>query len=166
MPTAYELQRERNIAANKKLLESLNIPQVFAPKAPKTKARKRRAPTPEPTDDEPPSKVVRVTAPTDNVDAPSTGLRRSGRNAGKKIDYVAVQERGQPTPVSQRVGVDHDTEPSRPMGKRKYDPYVLLLSNTLALTGVVISSKTFGSIPGIEVGTWWETRSVALGVSP
>ncbi|ETW87243.1 hypothetical protein HETIRDRAFT_153833, partial [Heterobasidion irregulare TC 32-1] len=140
MPTAYELQRERNIAANKKLLESLNIPQVFAPKAQKTKARKRRAPTPEPTDDEPPSKVVRVTASADNVDAPSTGLRRSGRNAGKKIDYVAVQERGQPTPVSQRVGVDHDTEPSRPMGKRKYDP------------------KTFGSIPGIEVGTWWETR--------
>jgi len=36
--------------------------------------------------------------------------------------------------------VDHDGDPRRPSGKRIHDP------------------KTFGHIPGVPVGTWWETR--------
>ncbi|KAI0932237.1 hypothetical protein AcW1_000586 [Taiwanofungus camphoratus] len=69
-----------------------------------------------------------------------TGLRRSRRNQGKKVDYTG-DSIGRPVPrlTSYGVGMKMKSEP-RSVGKRLYDP------------------KTFGTIPGIPVGTWWQTR--------
>jgi E3 ubiquitin-protein ligase UHRF1 len=72
---------------------------------------------------------------------PQSGLRRSLRNAGKEIpDYQGESHEQSPRPVTARVGVDHDGDPRRPSGIRLHDP------------------TTFGDIPGVPVGTWWETR--------
>lgn len=38
----------------------------------------------------------------------------------------------------------------------------LQLSVGRAAVDVGESSKKFGAIPGVEVGTWWETRSALL----
>ncbi|KAI0053788.1 hypothetical protein FA95DRAFT_1508426 [Auriscalpium vulgare] len=150
MPTAYELQREANIARNMALLKSLALasggaeflgmapkPATKPAKKPKTKKRK----TPPPSDgtdsdaDVAPRKV--------RVVEPEGGLRRSSRVAGKTVDYAADDVgpgAGRvPKIVVTKVGPDHDREPSR-ADKRVHDP------------------KTFGAIPGVPVGTWWETR--------
>ncbi|KIY52767.1 hypothetical protein FISHEDRAFT_5535, partial [Fistulina hepatica ATCC 64428] len=72
----------------------------------------------------------------------SSGLRRSARNAGKKVDYKSEQGGEQPLPVSFKAGriSENKGHLGREGGKR------------------VKNFKVFGSIPGIEVGTWWETR--------
>ncbi|KAJ7900386.1 PUA-like domain-containing protein [Mycena olivaceomarginata] len=71
-------------------------------------------------------------------------VRRSSRNAGKTVDYKGERQESSPLPISFKSGI-RDTENSGPLGreagsKRVHDP------------------KTYGSIPGVEVGTWWETR--------
>lgn len=128
-PTAYEIQRQKNLERNKLLLESLGIEPLFPPPAKQTKnltkgaSKKRKAPSP--TDDsatdveKPTKKQARPSAPAENA----AGLRRSARNSGKTVDYNAVQERGQPAPVA-KSSLEHDRDANRPMGKRKHDPYV------------------------------------------
>ncbi|KAH9977603.1 PUA-like domain-containing protein [Lactifluus volemus] len=75
------------------------------------------------------------------LESPQLGLRRSSRNAGKtQPDYQGELQTRLPRLVTTKVGVDHDREPNQRSGKRIHDP------------------KTFGHIPGIPVGTWWETR--------
>ncbi|THH15984.1 hypothetical protein EW146_g4588 [Bondarzewia mesenterica] len=139
MPTAYELRRDMQVAANKKLLEALGLEALKPLRPPpllkQAASKKRKTPSSESQEEKPLNKAPRIAA-AGVTESPTGGLRRSGRNAGKTVDYVSVQERGQPTPVSRKVGIDHDTEPNRPMGKRKHNP------------------KVFGSIPGVPVGTW------------
>ncbi|KAI0265213.1 PUA-like domain-containing protein [Gloeopeniophorella convolvens] len=149
MPTEYELERLANIERNRKLLEGLKlrnegsatgraIATAQPKRAPKQRARapsKKRVRLASDETDEgiPASKAARV-------DAPQTGLRRSSRNVGKVPNYATESQDRAPRLVVSKVGRDHDRDPNRPSGKRTHDP------------------KTFGHIPGIPVGTWWETR--------
>ncbi|TFY80116.1 hypothetical protein EWM64_g3890 [Hericium alpestre] len=144
MPTPYELERLENIKRNRALLEALKIEQYKPPKPAqpeKRKVTKKRKASPTVTTEESPDPVK--SSRTDASDSPATGLRRSQRNAGKSVDYLSIKEQRQPLLVS-KIGIDHDTEPNRRSGKRMHDP------------------KVFGSIPGIEVGTWWETSNDAI----
>ncbi|KAH9076995.1 PUA-like domain-containing protein [Lactarius deliciosus] len=150
MPTNYEQLREENIARNKKLLESLMkknaVEDARRPQPKQTRRVGRKSAPGKPkkriqraSDDEieEPRPIKRARPET-----PQSGVRRSQRNAGKAIpDYQAESQQARlPRLVTTKVGVDHDRDPNRPSGKRVHDP------------------KTFGHIPGIPVGTWWESR--------
>ncbi|KAH9061007.1 PUA-like domain-containing protein [Lactarius vividus] len=150
MPTNYEQLRLKNMARNKELLEGLMkknaVEDASRPQPKQTKRVGRKSAPDKPkkrmqrTDDdetEEPRPIKRVRPQT-----PQTGVRRSQRNAGKAIpDYQAESQQAQlPRLVTTKVGVDHDRDPNRPSGKRIHDP------------------KTFGHIPGVPVGTWWESR--------
>ncbi|KAJ7293610.1 PUA-like domain-containing protein [Mycena rebaudengoi] len=149
MVSDYERQRDRNIARNRELLKSLGLDApLIEPKEKKPKAAPKKR-KPEPTDDSDsrPTKAARTgqegLQESDTGDTPSA-VRRSSRNAGKTVDYKAEHQGGAPVPVSFKSGV-RTTENAGPLGRdggiRTHDP------------------KKFGSIPGIEVGTWWETRA-------
>ncbi|VDB86462.1 unnamed protein product [Peniophora sp. CBMAI 1063] len=149
MPTPYELDREKRIAANKALLAGLHIQeakrQVFgdqpkpaksAPAPKKSKVRKRKTPPPSDsadTDGEEAKPVVKA------VRVDESGLRRSSRNAGKSVDYTKEKVGDPVQTVVRHKGEGIDREPSK-MSKRVHNP------------------KTFGSIPGVQVGDWWQTR--------
>ncbi|KAH9049605.1 PUA-like domain-containing protein [Lactarius hengduanensis] len=157
MPTTYEQLREENIARNKKLLEGLmkknavedarrpqpNQTRRVGRKSAPGKPKKRMQPTDDDEIEEPPP-IKRARPET-----PQSGVRRSQRNAGKAIpDYQAESQQARlPRLVTTKVGVDHDRDPNRPSGKRIHDP------------------KTFGHIPGIPVGTWWESREAERTVA-
>ncbi|RDB28964.1 E3 ubiquitin-protein ligase ORTHRUS 5 [Hypsizygus marmoreus] len=147
MVSEYEKQRARNIEQNVALLQSLGLDKpLLEPKEKPRKTKplgKKRKATSE-------AEIVED-APT-NVKAPrlssevltDTSVRRSSRNAGKKVDYTSEQQRRDPLPLAYSSGVK-TTENTGPLGSegggiRTYDP------------------KTFGTIPGVQVGTWWETR--------
>ncbi|KAJ7225482.1 PUA-like domain-containing protein [Mycena pura] len=141
MVSEYEKQRLRNMERNKALLMELGLNKpLFEPKEVKrVKASKKRKPEPvEDRDSEPVPKTPRI----ESVNTTSGALRRSGRNAGKTIDYQSEQHIGSPVPVSINMRRIENTGPmGRGTGsKRLHDP------------------KVFGSIPSIEVGTWWESR--------
>ena len=125
MPTKYELARAQKIAANRELLRSLCIPEAktFMIKQPipviQKPPRKRKA---QDSEVEPIAKASRVNVA---IDSPSTPLRRSARNAGKLLDYSSEQPSPPPLSYTKKRGLGHKTEPNRPMGKRKYDPYVV-----------------------------------------
>ncbi|KAH9944404.1 uncharacterized protein BXZ73DRAFT_40022 [Epithele typhae] len=81
--------------------------------------------------EEPPKKVAKADH--------GEGVRRSARNRGKELNYkddgeVAAMLRARALP---RV-VSAARDPN--LSKRNYDP------------------KTYGAIPGVPVGSWWETR--------
>ncbi|ESK88898.1 uhrf1 protein [Moniliophthora roreri MCA 2997] len=145
--STYEEQRAQNIAKNKELLRSLGLDKpFFEPKQKRQpkQAKKRKAAENETYEDDgsalssPPAKAPRTAAVTDNG-----GLRRSTRNAGKAVDYKAEKIIQDPEPVSVKAGIRRkgNTGPQGGLnGRRVHNP------------------KVFGSIPGIEVGTWWETR--------
>lgn len=92
MTLSFDEQRDANIARNKALLADLGLdsPNILPSRAkPPPKPRqpkKRKAPTPDASEDsdldQPAPKAARV------VDGDSTGLRRSGRVAGKVVDYA------------------------------------------------------------------------------
>ncbi|KAF8265136.1 PUA-like domain-containing protein [Lactarius quietus] len=132
MPTNYEIQRQENIARNKRLLQGLKEKDVATgvprpqPKPTKTVGRKSTPAKPKKRVERTSDDEIEDFRPMKRVrpEIPQSGLRRSQRNAGKEMpDYQ-----------------DHDRDPRRPTGKRIHDP------------------KTFGHIPGVEVGTWWESR--------
>ncbi|KAF8216207.1 PUA-like domain-containing protein [Mycena galopus ATCC 62051] len=148
MVSAYEQQRLQNIERNKALLNSLGLDKPFfepeevkRTKPAKATSKKRKG---EEHEGAPSPKASRVTS-ANSVDSgkPST-VRRSSRNAGKTVDYKSEHQGGSSLPISFTSGV-RGIENSGPLGreagsKRIHDP------------------KTYGSIPGIEVGTWWDTR--------
>ncbi|KAK0465148.1 PUA-like domain-containing protein [Desarmillaria tabescens] len=147
MISAYEAQRNANIERNRELLKSLGLDTpIFEPtetkRKPKTAPKKRKAPPPA-SDDENPNKAARVEDKTD-VSSSETGVRRSARNRGKAVDYKSEKTGESPMPIAFRAGV-RTSGNEGPLGsgegaRRKHDP------------------KVYGSIPGVEVGTWWETR--------
>ncbi|KAI0757013.1 hypothetical protein C8Q80DRAFT_1215776 [Daedaleopsis nitida] len=134
----------------KALLESFGIQQKQKQVATKRKpdrTKKRVAPqdaVPDTADDdhERPNKVQKVEDDSGNV----SSLRRSSRNKGKALDYndngasAAAAARSLPRVVSARARAGMQGEP-RNTSIRKHDP------------------KTYGAIPGIPVGSWWETRA-------
>ncbi|KAK1217637.1 hypothetical protein PQX77_019710 [Marasmius sp. AFHP31] len=151
--SAYEEQRLQNIERNKEVLKSLGLDKpFFEPKErrkPKAPPKKRKANTYEDASDgtssgsPEPVKKPRVAA-ADDVST-TNGPRRSSRNAGKTVDYKAERVLSDPVPISVEAGIKKvwNTGPQGGgglNGKRVHDP------------------KVFGSIPGIEVGTWWEMR--------
>ncbi|KAF8807436.1 hypothetical protein BYT27DRAFT_7189517 [Phlegmacium glaucopus] len=147
MVSEYQKKREENMRKNKELLISLGLDKpMLEPKETRMKKRpaikKRHLPetSADDEDNKPPTKAQRV----DSDSTSGSSLRRSVRNVGKTVDYQKEVVTDSPVPVSISSGVK-TSENSGPLGrqtgKRRHDP------------------KTFGSIPGIEVGTWWETRA-------
>ena len=93
-------------------------------KTPATK--KRRLPEISADDDggnKPPAKAQRVESD------PTSGVRRSSRNAGKTVDYKNEVVKSSPVPISFSSGVK-TSENSGPLGRqtgrREYDPSVFL----------------------------------------
>ncbi|KAI0254885.1 PUA-like domain-containing protein [Lactifluus subvellereus] len=153
MPTDYERQRAERVAQNTRLLQDLmggiNKENVSTAKKTVTRtagrknAPKKRATLPkkrvQPSSNDglEESRLTKRARP----ETPQPGLRRSSRNAGKTPpNYQGESQVQLPRLVTTKVGVDHDREPNRRSGKRIHDP------------------KTFGHIPGIPVGAWWESR--------
>ncbi|KZT30410.1 hypothetical protein NEOLEDRAFT_1144074 [Neolentinus lepideus HHB14362 ss-1] len=144
--TLYEVQRQKNIDANSALLQQMGLEVPFFPKE---KPRKRSAA---------PKKRMSASAGEDNVDGENRpaktartssdnttnteGPRRSARNAGKKVDYKSEQLTAASRPRLISLKSSDSTMESDPgrSDRRVHDP------------------RTYGSIPGIEVNTWWETR--------
>ncbi|KAF8626539.1 hypothetical protein AX15_004842 [Amanita polypyramis BW_CC] len=140
----YERQRQLNIQKNTELLKSLGLDKpIFEWKEKPTKAKsptkKRKVENEENEEPKRVSKAQRISAA--DPDAGATDVRRSARNAGKRVDYNSEIQRGLPVPLVRKTPKSGNEGPSgRDGGQRKYDP------------------KTFGHIPGVEIGTWWESR--------
>ncbi|KAJ3511296.1 hypothetical protein NLJ89_g4188 [Agrocybe chaxingu] len=149
MVSQYEIDKAKNIKKNRELLMALGLDKpLFEPKEKPVKrdkpSRKRKEPEPSPEDNE--SEVVtksqRVEPEAEPRLTPESGRRRSSRNVGKVVDKKEILK-GSPVPVAYSSGVktSKNTGPlGGSSGTRKHDP------------------KTYGSIPGIEVGTWWKSR--------
>ncbi|KAF8203627.1 PUA-like domain-containing protein [Pholiota molesta] len=154
MLSEYEEIRLANIKKNKELLASLGfdkptlepkekkrVKKPLPPKKRKISESELSSNESEPQTESSTSKAPRVQL---SETAPEGAVRRSSRNAGKVVDYKKEIIKDSPVPVAYLSGVK-STENTGPMGresgKRKYDP------------------KTYGPIPGIEIGTWWETRA-------
>ncbi|KIP11978.1 hypothetical protein PHLGIDRAFT_397189 [Phlebiopsis gigantea 11061_1 CR5-6] len=148
----FEEQREANIAKNLAVLmefgieeENKFIVKKKVPPKPKKKAQRKRKEAPSANDEdengEPPRKTGALAASVDG-DA-SAGPRRSGRNAGKKIDYAGdgdnLKRDDGPKMITEKARAKEMSGEKGAM-KRLHDP------------------KTFGAIPSVEVGKWWETR--------
>jgi E3 ubiquitin-protein ligase UHRF1 len=108
------------------LLKSLGLDKpLFEPKEKPRKAKpenkKRKTPAEVDEDSSEPAKVPR----TASESVADTGVRRSSRNAGKKIDYKAEQQLRHTLPLSYSSGVKI-TDNTGPLGRedgiRKYDP--------------------------------------------
>ncbi|KAK2461892.1 hypothetical protein APHAL10511_006355 [Amanita phalloides] len=137
----YEKQRNINIQRNIELLKGLGLDQPkFELKEKPTKVTKKRKLANE--ENEAPPAVTKVQRlPTTEVDADAADVRRSARNAGKRIDYNSeIQPSRNDFLVKKTLKSGNEGPLGRDGGKRAHDP------------------KTFGYIPGIEVGTWWESR--------
>ncbi|KAJ3526876.1 hypothetical protein NMY22_g9996 [Coprinellus aureogranulatus] len=134
--SAYELERERNIARNSELLEKLGLDkpafekkELARKKAPQQKKRKAEA-----VEAKGPERPAKASRRAGEDSPPREGPRRSSRIAGKKIgDDNELDMKGRKDGMSWGVVET----------KRRHDP------------------KVFGSIPGIEVGTWWASRQGA-----
>ncbi|KJA29209.1 hypothetical protein HYPSUDRAFT_32591 [Hypholoma sublateritium FD-334 SS-4] len=143
----YEKRKQENIKKNQALLASLGFDKpTLEPKEKiikKAPAAKKRKVSEDTSDESPAPREVKAPRATLADSAPESGVRRSSRNAGKTVDYKNEIVDRTPVPVAYSSGVK-GTENTGPMGredgKRTHDP------------------KTYGSIPGVEVGTWWEQR--------
>ncbi|KAI0662803.1 hypothetical protein C8Q70DRAFT_908776 [Cubamyces menziesii] len=112
-------------------------------------SKKRQAPPLDsPTSDtdeqseERPKKLAKVVVEDGEV----TGLRRSSRNKGKSLNYnengdhAVAARRALPRVISASAERAEMKGDPRDVSKRKHDP------------------KTYGAIPGVPIGSWWETR--------
>lgn len=134
----FEEQREANIARNRKMLQDMGIEVIkneivmSRPKqVPKTKLKvqkkRKQVDSVAESDEEEskPGKKPRKTAFVENVDTPPDGLRRSGRNAGKKIDYRGdgdfLKRNDGPHVISENARNYELSEARSPL-ERKHDP--------------------------------------------
>ena len=158
----FDEQRERNMARNRALIAGLDIGQnaIIQTKKPRpakhpkvTKSNKRKA-----SDDA--EELNRPAKAATVIVADIGGLRRSGRNAGKTINYKDDGElagaRSRPQVVSEAARKAEENEPRESM-KRTNEPCAIPI-RMLFLELIVDCRRTYGAIPGVEVGTWWETR--------
>ncbi|TFY62353.1 hypothetical protein EVG20_g6731 [Dentipellis fragilis] len=180
MPTKYELERSRRIEQNKALLAKLGVEQYKPPKSaaavaaankatagangkPKAAAGRKRKAQVKPEDDYSDASGDEEEEDEDDddddvddgkvrkpkrkkqkpaVDVPA-GVRRSSRNAGRTVDYNKERRGGQPKPVVPIERYAGDAEEGG-RGGRKADRSAL--------------GKRYGSVPGVEVGSWWKMR--------
>ncbi|THV04919.1 hypothetical protein K435DRAFT_961639 [Dendrothele bispora CBS 962.96] len=136
MASKGEKERAANIARHKEMLMKLGLDKpTFEPKEkrhrPAASSKKRKSTNEDST--EPPRKAARAeSSPTENEpESTDTSIRRSSRIRRQKTE---MEEKKLLV-----LNDQNDSEP-RQTGKRIHDP------------------KVFGSIPGIDVGAWWETR--------
>ncbi|KAF8350038.1 PUA-like domain-containing protein [Amanita rubescens] len=138
MSCEYEKQRQINMERNRELLQTLGLykPQI-EPKEKREKVTKKR----KTENDESPRVPKALRTSVDSEDGTAV-VRRSARNAGKTIDYNSEIQRSLPKPLTRGIPKSGNEGPQGRDGdsKRVHDP------------------KTFGHIPGVEVGTWWESR--------
>ncbi|PVG02565.1 hypothetical protein CPB86DRAFT_780517 [Serendipita vermifera] len=156
----YEALRAKNIEANRTLLLSLGLDDlksfppaaVSVPKVKPTAQPKPKKPAPtkrkrEELDNGQDAMSIDGDAKAARVDE-NDSRRRSSRRASRGINYnedhlEKLKEKND-RDAKQRVielGEDSTGRIGNRLGQRKHDP------------------KRFGAIPGIEVGTWWETRA-------
>ncbi|KIK06967.1 hypothetical protein K443DRAFT_673855 [Laccaria amethystina LaAM-08-1] len=147
MISEYEKTRNINIQRNKELLESLGLDKpLVEPKEQKRKpstTSKKRKSTATNDEAEEPSQPATKSQCIEIATNPDSTVRRSSRNTGKHVDYRSEIRGDQVLPLAFSSGVkisENEGPLGRDDGVRKHDP------------------KTYGSIPGVEVGTWWETR--------
>lgn len=156
----FEDEREANVARNRALLMEFNLEHESsfmvrkkAPPKQKQKTQKKRKEAPSNDDDEnvkPPRKAAALVASTDG-DA-SAGPRRSGRNAGKKIDYAGdgdnLRRNNGPQVLTERARVK-ESEGQKGTMKRVHDPCVATTSSAFVVTLTRWSvQKDFWCYPG------------------
>ncbi|KAH8120366.1 PUA-like domain-containing protein [Phellopilus nigrolimitatus] len=154
--TEYEIARQKNVERNAALLKSLNLDsfESYFPTKPKELPKPKKKPAPKKRKQEAalkseekgsgdegadarPRKAARVA----DEDGDGAGLRRSSRNSGKKVDYAGIeQDRSARAFRTSTLAKETMGSEPRDANKRTQDP------------------KQYGPIPGVEVGTWWETR--------
>ncbi|CAE6362736.1 unnamed protein product [Rhizoctonia solani] len=162
--TEYEKIRRENMLSNQKLLEGLMLQKMDCPTGlaagfavlgvdePKPKPKAKKAPKP---------KVVKPKAEAEDgetVEREGTGSRRSARQASKPVVSYAKDGEGivdrskMPKMVSRpdkQWNEDDSDEGEEGEGKVRVNK----------LVGRVHDPKTFGLIPGVPIGSWWETRA-------
>ncbi|KAF7311143.1 Methionine aminopeptidase 2 [Mycena chlorophos] len=147
MVSDYERQRLANIQRNKALLLSLGLDKpAFEPTEPK-RAPKKAAPKKRQAEDAPEGELAPKAARTESVSAPvnSDGPRRSARHAGKTVDYKGENLKlNTPVSASVKAGL-RSLEDLGPQGREEGSKRIH-------------NPKTYGSIPGVAVGTWWDSR--------
>ncbi|KZT61381.1 hypothetical protein CALCODRAFT_491183 [Calocera cornea HHB12733] len=162
----YEEQRRLNILKNKELLATLGLGvATFAlPPSAAGGPVKPAAPSKRPRTSEPapkPKKARRVLVNVKNEED-TPGLRRSSRSAARGVSYRELDDRSvKSTPVkkSVRVKMEDDYDESQSDDDEGEDDYVRTPQRKAQRLGVRTEDpKQFGSIPGVEVGTWWPSR--------
>lgn len=140
--TAFDEERDANIERNRQILADMGLigavqsiihskPKVQKPR-PKKAGRPLKRKEPPPSDatsedgDEPAPKALRVEV--ESTPAESGGVRRSARNAAKRVDYSGdgdnlATERAVPRMLS-RAAIEATSEPRSSM-QRIHDPYVI-----------------------------------------
>ncbi|KAJ7706143.1 PUA-like domain-containing protein [Mycena rosella] len=146
MVSDYERQRLLNMERNRALLIQLGLDKPFFEpkeiKRPKAKAGSKKRKSADDSESAPAAKSARTESKLIDASSSPDGVRRSSRNAGRTVDYKGEKVASSPLPISFKSGI-RSTENGGKLGseagsKRLHDP--------------------FGSIPGVEVGTWWESR--------
>ncbi|KAG5648017.1 hypothetical protein DXG03_007051 [Asterophora parasitica] len=130
MVSEYEKQRAFNVQRNKELLKSLGLDEpLFKPKQKirqsKAIVRKRKI-APNASDEDEKQPVTKAPRLIESESASVDGtIRRSSRNAGKKVDYTAEQQHSDPLPLAYTSGVKsmQDADKLRPeKSVRTYNP--------------------------------------------
>lgn len=164
--TEFEQKRLENIAANRALLESLGLNEPMIPKpSPKPKVKAPRS-TPSSSRGTKRKSLAISTDKNENgttidqsSDSPPTSARRSGRERkqAKHFELDILTNRDSDSP-DRRTSAS--TSATSPMSS-------FLVDDDLNSNGQLLrrldgprlhDPKTFGSIPGIEVGKWWDSR--------
>ena len=162
--SAYEREKQANIARNKKLLEGLNFPGAIeslgfptttkdnrSARSTKVATKKRKSTLNQ--DEMPEGRPAKISR---TREVSTLGTRRSQRNVGKTVDYTAEIDLRVASRARSNVKGE-DGPLGRESGKRIHNPSVHSLSQFI-LPFLFLDRKTYGSIPGISVGTLWESR--------
>ncbi|QRV81673.1 E3 ubiquitin-protein ligase UHRF1 [Ceratobasidium sp. AG-Ba] len=177
----YEKTREENMARNHQMLaqlmgsgdvkvspgDALAIDMLGIAPPPKTQKKpaakpKQKAKKHARTEDDQGGKSEKA-APT----RPGLGTRRSARNAAKpQVSYAGdgenIVDRSKEPVILSRPGKRWDEDDSEDDdGERERGGTV----RVNRLVGRVHDPKTFGLIPGVRIGTWWETRAECSGAA-
>ncbi|KIK95244.1 hypothetical protein PAXRUDRAFT_398876 [Paxillus rubicundulus Ve08.2h10] len=154
---SYAEERSANIERNKLILKEIGMEKLKPATEPKEKRKKKKTPrnknannkrkmtnfeVPGGRDpqavEQPPTKTARVDSEVSEV--PGESRRRSSRIASLPAGAVVHAERRRGTPLPMSVKTIVPSASGAAKRQRRYDP------------------KTYGAIPGIEVGSWWASR--------
>lgn len=95
---------------------------MFEPKEKPKKKLKRKAPEEVEDVDEPAPKIRHVEDVKPEPENGPSGLRRSSRNSGNKIDYTKEQSMDSPQPVLWKKISENDGPMGREAGRRLHNP--------------------------------------------